>query len=177
MTAGEVAIAPVDAAGFGAALPALADILHASVLAGASVNFVLPFRPAEAEAYFLEKVLPPLAAGTRTLLVARAGGAIVGTVQLDADTPPNQPHRAEVTKLLVHPNARRRGIGRALMAAAETAARAAGRTLLTLDTRTGDAAEPLYASLGYVTVGRIPGYCVAPSGQGLDSTTIMYKTL
>lgn len=158
-------------------LPELAALLHACVAAGASVNFVWPFREAEAEAFFAQKVLPAVRAGTRTLWIAEIGGRVVGTVQLDVDTPPNQPHRAEVTKLLVHPEARRRGIARALMAALEERAAGLGRSLVTLDTRTGDFAEPLYASLGYITVGTIPGYCVDPSGSRLDATTIMYKTL
>jgi ribosomal protein S18 acetylase RimI-like enzyme len=98
-------------------------------------------------------------------------------VQLSTDTPPNQPHRAEVTKLLVHPDFRRRGIARALMAELEVRAAALKRTLITLDTRTGDSAEPLYASMGYKTVGTIPDFCVDPFGERLYPTTIMYKTL
>lgn len=158
-------------------LPELGALLHACVAAGASVNFVWPFSQAEAELFFARKVLPAIAAGTRTLWIAEIDGRVVGTVQLDVDTPPNQPHRAEVTKLLVHPEARRRGIARALMAALEERAAGLGRSLVTLDTRTGDFAEPLYASLGYITVGTIPGYCVDPAGTRLDATTIMYKTL
>ena len=158
-------------------LEGLGALLHACVHAGASVNFVLPFAPADAAAFWRDNTLPKLCAGARLLLVARAGGGIVGTVQLDTDTPPNQPHRAEVSKLLVHPEMRRRGIARALMAAVERQARQMERSLITLDTRTGDTAEPLYASLGYATVGVIPGYCRAPAEDRLDSTTIMYKTL
>ena len=104
-------------------------------------------------------------------------GRIVGSVQLDTDTPPNQPHRAEVRKLLVHPDFRRQGLARALMAELERHAQLLGRSLLTLDTRTGDHAEPLYVSLGYSTVGVIPGYCRDTVEDRLDSTTIMYKTL
>ena len=155
----------------------LGALLHACVHAGASVNFVLPFTQADAAAFWRDNTLPKVRAGTRLLLVARAGGGIVGTVQLDSDTPPNQPHRAEVNKLLVHPEMRRRGIARALMAEVERQARHMGRSLITLDTRTGDAAEPLYASLGYATVGVIPGYCRAPAEDRLDTTTIMYKAL
>jgi ribosomal protein S18 acetylase RimI-like enzyme len=98
-------------------------------------------------------------------------------VQLDFDTPPNQPHRAEVRKLLVRPDFRRQGIGRTLMAEVEKRAAELKRNLLTLDTRTGDSAEPLYASLGYRTVGIIPGYCLDPFNTKLDSTTVMYKAL
>lgn len=153
------------------------DLLHACVLAGASVNFVQPFSREEAEAYWARKVVPGLAAGTRHLFAIRQGGRIAGTVQLDCDTPPNQPHRADVTKLLIHPDFRRRGLARALMIALERHAAKLGRRLLTLDTRTGDSAEPLYASLGFITVGTIPGYSRDPSQNRLDATTIMYRQL
>ena len=155
----------------------LGGLLHACVEAGASVNFVAPFAPADAEAFWRLKVLPPARSGHRTVLVAEEGTTIAGSVQLGTDTPPNQPHRAEVTKLLVHPDFRRRGIARALMQALEAEARRQGRTLLTLDTRTGDAAEPLYACLGYVTVGVIPGYSLDTARERLEATTIMYKML
>lgn len=157
-------------------LPELGALLHACVHAGASVGFVLPCPPAECEAFW-GKVLAAMRDGSRILLAARVGGRIAGTVQLDHDTPANQPHRAEVRKLLVHPEFRRRGISRALMVALERRAAGIGRRLLTLDTRTGDAAEPLYASLGYHTVGVIPGYCLDPAAGRLDGTTIMYKSL
>src|SRR5690606_40922191 len=104
-------------------------------------GFILPHPPAQAEAFWSAKVLPAMREGTRTVLVARRDGRIVGTVQLDCDTPPNQPHRAEVRKLLVHPLHRRGGIGRALMLELEQGARAARRRLLTLDTRTGRSEE------------------------------------
>jgi ribosomal protein S18 acetylase RimI-like enzyme len=160
-----------------ARLDELAALLHACVQAGASVNFVLPFGPADSLAFWRSKVLPALRAGGRVLWVARQGGRVVGSVQLHHDTPPNQPHRAEVTKLLVHPEFRRRGIARALMGELEREARRLGRSLITLDTRTGDSAEPLYASLGYRTVGIIPGYCRDTIEDRLDPTTIMYKVL
>jgi ribosomal protein S18 acetylase RimI-like enzyme len=156
---------------------ALAELLHACVHAGASVNFVMPFPVAEAEAFWRKKVLPSLHAGSRILLIARVGDSLAGTVQLSTDTPPNQPHRAEVSKLLVHPGFRRRGLARALMAELERRASALGKSLITLDTRTGDMAEPLYASMGYLTAGTIPGYCLDPFEDRLDATTIMYKQL
>ncbi len=156
---------------------ALAALLHACVHAGASVNFIMPFSLDEAEAFWRDKVLPPLHAGSRVLLVAREGLRIVGTVQLAIDTPPNQPHRAEVTKLLVHPGFRRRGIAKMLMMELELRAAALTRSLITLDTRSGDMAEPLYASLGYLTAGTIPDYCLDPLEARLDATTIMYKRL
>ena len=101
----------------------LAAILHACVLDGASVGFVLPFAPAEAAAFFRDKVRPRLAAGERLLLAAEIDGRLAATVQLGLDTPANQPHRAEVAKLLVHPRARRRGLARALMGRLEAEAR------------------------------------------------------
>jgi len=171
---GSTTIEAIDADSLAAHLDDLAGLLHAAVHAGASVNFVMPFSKAEAARFWTERVAPGLAAGTRVLLVLRDKGKIVGSVQLDCDTPPNQPHRAEVAKLLVHPACRRRGYARALMAAIEPLAHERGRTLITLDTRTGDAAEPLYRSLGYTTVGTIPGYCRDPFADTLDSTTIMY---
>jgi len=155
----------------------LGALLHACVLDGASVSFVLPFAAADAEAFWMEKVHPAVQAGGLLLLVAHVGGRIAGAVQLDHNTPPNQPHRAEVRKLLVHPDFRRRGIAKALMAELERRAGRLGRSLITLDTRTGDKAEPLYASLGYRTAGIIPGYCRDTFGDWLDSTTIMYKAL
>lgn len=170
-------IETLDADGLRSALDDVADVLHACVHAGASVNFVMPFAPEDARAFFARKVMPLLAAGLGTLFIARSDGRIVGTVILNIDTPPNQPHRADVSKLLVHPGTRRKGIARALMHALEAEAAACGRTLLTLDTRTGDTAEPLYRSLGYQVAGVIPGYCRDPFTDTLDSTTLMYKTL
>jgi len=155
----------------------LAGILHAVVHDGAGVSFVVPFSLDEGRAFWLDKVLPGLQARTRRVLVARAGPRIVGTVQLEFAWPPNQRHRAEVTKLLVHPDARRRGIARALMLALEPVARDSGRTLLTLDTWTGGFAESLYRSLGYQTVGVIPRFARGSTTSALEPTTIMYKEL
>jgi len=170
----DVTLMSADAAR--ASLNELGAVLHACVLGGASVSFVLPYSPEDAEAFWRNKVLPAVEGGKLSLWVARQNGRIAGAVQLDIDTPPNQPHRAEIRKLLVHPDFRRQGIARELMRAAEAQAVQLGRTLLTLDTRTGDSAEPLYASLGYVTVGQIPGFSRDPHDAGkLDATTIMYK--
>lgn len=156
----------------------LGAVLHACVHAGASINFVLPFSMDDAHAFWAGKVLPAVQRGTRFVLIAEADGQLAGSVQLSIDTPPNQPHRGEVAKLIVHPGYRRRGIARALMTGLEALALKQGRTLLTLDTRTGDSAEPLYADLGYVTIGAIPGYSCDPFDTSrLDSTTFMYKTL
>ena len=109
-------------------------------------------------------------------MVARRDDQIVGTVQLDLATPPNQPHRGEIRKLLVHPCARRGGIARALMLAIEDQAREAKRTLLTLDTAS-DAAERLYASLGYTRVGVIPNFSIRADTREFEGTTVMYKEL
>jgi ribosomal protein S18 acetylase RimI-like enzyme len=158
-------------------LDALADVLHAVVHEGAGVSFVVPFSHGEARAFWDRTVLPDARDGTRCVLVARDGARIVGTVQLVLAVPPNQQHRAEVVKLLVHPSARRRGIARALMIALESAARAERRTLLTLDTWTGSAAESLYRSLGYVTVGVIPRYARGSITPALEAATFMYKEL
>ena len=155
----------------------LGDVLRACVHRGASVSFILPFSHDDANAFWRDKVLPAVRAGNCCVLVARIAGRIVGTVQLDLATPPNQPHRAEVRKLLVHPDARRRGIARALMAAIEEQAREARRTLLTLDTTTGGFAEPLYLSMGYVRVGEIPRYSRRSDSAELEGTTVMYKEL
>ena len=158
-------------------LDMLGDVLHAVVHGGAGVSFFVPFSLEEARAFWREKVLPGVRAGTRHVIVARHGVRIVGTVQLDFAVPPNQRHRAEVTKMLVHPTARRRGIARAMMMALEPIAQADGRTLLTLDTVTGSSAEPLYRSLGYVEVGVIPRYARGSLTPDLEAATIMYKEL
>ena len=167
----------LDASTAKARLSQLAELLHACVEDGASVNFVNPFKPEEAEAYWRDKVLGPVAAGLRDLFAVERGGRIVGSVQLDRDTPPNGRHRAAVTKLLVHPHARRQGLASQLMDALEARATGQGRSLLTLDTRTGDPADALYRARGYVALGEIPGYCRDPFDRGVDPTTILYKQL
>jgi ribosomal protein S18 acetylase RimI-like enzyme len=158
-------------------LDALAEILHAVVHTGAGVSFVVPFSLDDARAFWVGKVLPGTRARTRRVVVARLEARIVGTAQIDLAMPPNQVHRAEVVKLLVHPSARRRGIARALMVALESIARSQGRTLLTLDTWTGSYAERLYQSLGYTTVGVIPRYARGSLTPGLEPATFMYKEL
>jgi GNAT superfamily N-acetyltransferase len=155
----------------------LAEVLHAVVHGGAGVSFVVPFSIDEARAFWTASVLPAVQARRRHVLIARLAGTIVGTVQLDPAWAPNQPHRAEVLKLLVHPGARRRGIARALMLALETLALEQGRTLLTLDTWTGRGGEALYRSLGYVAVGSIPRFARGSTTPELEATTIMYKEL
>ena len=154
----------------------LGDLLHDCVHDGASVNFILPFSREDAAAFWRDRIFPTVKAGTCRVLLAYRDRELVGTVQIDLATPPNQPHRGEVKKLLVHPSARRGGIARELMLAIEDEARLAGRTLLTLDTAS-PAAERLYASLGYVRVGVIPRFSLHPDSRELEGTTVMYKEL
>src|SRR5262245_44850013 len=144
----QTAISIFSAADIASHVGELGALLHACVHDGASIGFVLPFTAEDSEAFWSTKVLPAVQDGVRVLVVARKGERVVGSAQLDTDTPLNQPHRAEARKLLVHPDFRRQGIARVLMAEIERLATGMGRSLITLDTRTGDAAEPLYASLG-----------------------------
>jgi len=154
----------------------LGGVLLDAVEGGASVSFMAGFSPAEAEEFYA-KAGREAAAGRRIVFAAFEGAALVGTVQLLLDTPPNQPHRAEIAKMLVLRSARRRGHARALMLAAEAEAKARGRTLLTFDTMAGSAAEKLYLGLGYVRAGEIPRYALYPDGSGPAATTILYKLL
>jgi GNAT superfamily N-acetyltransferase len=153
----------------------LAEVLVDCVQGGASVSFMLPFEQADG-LRFWQGLLPAMAAGRIRLLGASLDGRLVGTAQLRLDTPPNQPHRADVAKVLVHRRARGRGIATALMVEIEAMARRHGRTLLTLDTLRDTAAERLYLRLGYRIAGRIPGYAHLPEG-GLRDTTILYRQL
>ena len=152
----------------------LCAVLVDCVEGGASVSFMLPLTSDRAEAFW-RGVGASVVAGERILLVAEdEDGALAGTVQVVFAQPENQPHRADVAKMLVHRRARRHGVGAALVTAAEEAARAAGRTLLVLDTVTRGDAERLYARLGWQVCGVIPGYALWPHG-GLCSTTVFYK--
>jgi ribosomal protein S18 acetylase RimI-like enzyme len=154
----------------------LGTLLRNCVEDGASVGFVMPFTQAEAEAFWTASVFPSLRRGGRVLWAAFEGGALVGTVQLALEMMPNQVHRAEVSKMLVAPAHRRRGHARALMSALLARAAEEGRSLVTLDTRSGDAAQPLYASLGFEVAGEIPGFALAPEGSDRrDATTYMYR--
>lgn len=175
--ANDTRITTVTAEELDARLDEFAHLLLACVEAQASIGFMLPFSQAQAAAFWRTRVRPGVAEASRVLLAADIDGRLAGTVQLGLDTPANQPHRAEVSKLLVHPDLRRRGIARTLMNTIETRAREAGRSLLTLDTRSGDAAEPLYVSLGFAISGTIPGYCLHPATRAAEATTVMYKML
>jgi GNAT superfamily N-acetyltransferase len=156
-------------------LAELAEVLIDCVAGGASVSFMPPLLP-ERAATFWRRVCASAARGERVLLAAEdARGSIVGTVQLLLDLPENQPHRAELAKMLVHRRARHRGVGAALLAHAEEHARRLGRTLLTLDTASEDAAR-LYARYGWQRCGEIPGYALYPDGRPC-ATTIFYKSL
>ncbi len=156
-----------------AAIPDLAEVLFDCVDGGASVSFMAPFSRDDASAWFAG-VVAEVAAGTRVLLAAYDGDALVGTVQFMHAWPPNQPHRADITKLLVHRNARGRGVGRLLMEQAELEARADGKTLLVLDTVSDSDAYRLYTRLGWVEVGEIPDFALWPDGR-LCATTVFYK--
>ena len=158
-----------------AQLDGLAGVLVDCVAGGASVSYLAPFSHEQARAAF-EAVAVEVEQGRRLLLAAFADGDVVGTVQVILALPPNQPHRAEIAKLLVHRSARRRGIAQLLMECAEAEARAEGKTLLVLDTVTGDAAERVYERLGWTKVGVIPGYALYPDRRPCD-TTIFWKSL
>lgn len=152
----------------------LADVLADCVEGGASVSFMLPFTRERASAFW-HRVAEGVTRGERALLVAEDAQGIVGTVQLVLEQPENQPHRAEVSKMLVHRRARRQGIGALLMQAAEQLAREHGKTLLVLDTSSAEA-ERLYARVGWTRVGAIPGFALLPGGEPCD-TTYFYRAL
>jgi GNAT superfamily N-acetyltransferase len=156
-------------------LDGLAAVLADCVAGGASVSYMAPFTHADARAQF-EGWAVEVERGTRLLLAAFRDGEVVGTVQVVFATPPNQPHRADIAKLLVHRGARRRGVAQLLMERAEAEARAEGRTLLVLDTVTGDDAERLYTRLGWTRVGVIPDYALYPDGRPCD-TTLFWKAV
>jgi GNAT superfamily N-acetyltransferase len=156
-------------------IQALSDVLIDCVEGGASVSFMLPITRRTAMSFW-QNVAASVARGERILLIAEdAAGSIVGTVQLIVAQAENQPHRADVAKMLVHRRARRHGVGAALLVAAESAALKAGKTLLVLDTASG-AAERLYAKLGWQRCGVIPDYALLPGG-GFCDTTFFYRAL
>ncbi len=155
---------------------ALTEVLIDCVEGGASVSFMHPLSQDKAGAFW-QDVAHGVAAGKRILLVARgADGRIAGTVQLVLGQPENQPHRADVSKLLVHRRARKQGLGEALMKAVEQHARKAGKTTLVLDTATGGGAESLYERLGWTQCGCIPDYALWPDG-GLCSTSLYVRSV
>ena len=156
---------------FQAVIPRLGEILADAVNAGSGVSFMLPFTAADG-ARFWSGVDP----NARQVFAAFDGNAIAGVVMLDKAWAPNQPHRGEISKMLVHSSHRRRGVGKALLDALEQSARQQGLTLLNFDTVQGSPAEAFYRSLGFTCIGYIPGYAYSPDGR-LDGTAIFYKQL
>ena len=152
----------------------LALVLIDCVEGGASVSFMRPLSLARATAFW-QRTADDVARGARALLVAEDDAGIVGTVHLILEQPENQPHRADISKLLVHRRARRQGVGAALMRAAEEVAHECGKSLLVLDTASGDA-ERLYQRLGWVLVGTVPDYALWPDG-GRCGTSFYYRNV
>jgi len=176
MTAPDVTVRRLDAAEAADRIDALAEVLIDCVEGGASVSFMWPMTQEKASAFW-RGVVQGLARGERALLVAEGAGAqLVGTVQIILAQPENQPHRADVAKMLVHRRARRQGIAQHLMQAADEVARAEGKTVLVLDTVTGGDAERLYQRAGWQRVGDIPHYALMPDGVPC-STTYYFKRL
>jgi GNAT superfamily N-acetyltransferase len=165
-------VGPNEAA---ACVDALADVLIDCVEGGASVSFMAPLSRQRAQAFW-RGVAEGVARGERVLLIAEDGEGIAGTVQLITGLPENQPHRADVAKMLVHRRARRRGIAQLLMAAVDEAARAERRTVLVLDAVTGGDAERLYERAGWQRVGSVPNYALMPDGR-FCGTTFFHKQL
>jgi GNAT superfamily N-acetyltransferase len=157
-----------------AELQALVDLLIDCVEGGASVSFMHPLSPDRARGFW-ERVLADAQTGLRVLHVVDDAQGIVGTVQVILDLPENQPHRAEVSKMLVHRRARKQGLGAVLMQAAHASAAAHGKTLLVLDTSSPEA-ERLYTRMGWQRVGEVPDFALLPHG-GLCKTTFFYRTL
>ena len=158
-----------------ALLPELVALLQDAVAGGASIGFLRPL-PADVAAHFWHDVIRDVEQGSRLLLIIRDGATVVGSIQLGLCQKPNGLHRAEVQKLLVHTSARRQGHARRLMTAVETEARAAGRTLLYLDTEPDQPAETLYRKSGWTAAGVIPDYASTPDGV-LHGTVLFYKKL
>jgi GNAT superfamily N-acetyltransferase len=158
------------------ARPDLVDLLFDCVEGGASVNFVQPMTREKSE-HWWQGALASHARNERLILVAEADGRIDGSVQIVPAGQENQPHRADIAKLLVHRRARRNGLGAALMQAAETEAQRLGRTLLTLDTEADGAGERLYQRLGWTRFGQIPGYALAADGTEPKICSFFYKLL
>ena len=172
---GGIDISALDAPVADAALDQLATVLVDCVDGGASVSFMAPYSQADGLTFF-RKIAATVGAGDTVLLAARLHGRIVGTVQLGLDTPPNQPHRADLKKMLVHRAARGRGIGAALMSAVENEARRRGRWLLVLDTVPGMSGYRLYQRAGWTQTGIIPDYALLPDGRLCD-TAVFWKRL
>ena len=152
----------------------LADLMYQTIQEGAAIGFMQPFSRDDGVSFWRHLVEPQVQHRAAELFVLRQDHLICGTVQLLLDLPPNQPHRCEVAKMMVHPDYRRRGMGRALMQTVLARARSLNKSLITLDTRTGDHALPLYQSVGFCEAGIIPSFAFDPDGKAQHSTTYMY---
>lgn len=172
---GAVEIAVLEVPVADSALEQLSDVLVDCVAGGASVSFMAPFSRDDGLKFF-RKVAASVDAGETVLIAAKLDGRVVGTVQLGLDTPPNQPHRADVKKMLVHRIARNRGIGAMLMAAVEDEAKKRGRWLVVLDTVPGMSGYRLYQRAGWTESGVIPNYALMPDGALCD-TALFWKRL
>ena len=173
--ADEIEIRRLDSSETRTELDGLARVLQDCVAGGASVSYMAPFSQEDARAAF-EGFAAEVEQGHRLVLAAYAAGELAGTVQVILALPPNQPHRGEIAKLLVHRSARGRGIAQLLMERAEAEALAEGKTLLVLDAVTGDDAERLYLRLGWNKIGVIPDYALYPDGRPC-ATSIFWKSL
>ncbi|MEB9972480.1 GNAT family N-acetyltransferase [Bacillus cereus] len=149
----------------------ISELLKIVVNDGASIGFLPPLEKGEAKKYWQTVLAPEV-----ILFIAKINNKVAGSVQLHLITKPNGIHRAEICKLMTHPNFRRNGIGRSLMQKAEERAKLESRSLLVLDTREGDPSNRLYKSLDYQESGKIPGYAISPTGE-LDATVIYYKLI
>lgn len=158
-------------------MDALSDILVKCVNSGAAIRFVTPFTKMDARAYWWNEILPAVQSGHLILFAAFEKQIPVGTVQLIQHMPSNQPHRCEVSKLIVHPDHRRQGLAANLMQALENHASFLKKSLITLDTKSGDNAERLYQSLGFAKAGVIPNFALDTDGKGFHGTTYMYKEI
>ncbi|MGE7887000.1 GNAT family N-acetyltransferase [Bacillus cereus] len=152
-------------------LSKLSKLLKTVVDDGASIGFLPPLEQKDATKYWQTVIAPEV-----ILYVAKINNEVAGSIQLQLVTKPNGIHRAEICKLMTHPNFRRNGIGRSLMKQAEERAKQENRSLLVLDTREGDSSNRLYKSLDYQEIGTIPGYAMSPNGK-LDATVIYYKMI
>jgi len=165
----------LDAAAVRAAVPDLCELLSDCINGGASLGFMLPFEAKDGEVYWND-IADQVEKGGIILGVAEVEGRVIGTVQIGLASKPNQPHRGDLMKLLVHRSARGLGLSRRLMTAVEEEAARRGRTLLVLDTATGSEAENIYPRFGWQRVGVIPDYALWPEG-GFCDTTIFYKRI
>ena len=173
----EISVRALSDVEIDAHLDALGVVLAETVESGGAVSFMQPFSRADGTAFYRDQVRLAVRDGERVLLAAFIDGIPGGSVQLIVGLPANQPHRCEVAKMMVHPRHRGRGVAKRLMAALEAEARRRGKTLITLDTRSGDVSQHLYAAFGFKVAGEIPAYALDPDGQRLHATTVMYKLL